>query len=327
MRRSKNEYELVGHGDMPDFKMFLVRLAYRNPHSHKEFELCLILSGSVRLFTAREARDFSAGELFIVNPHETHEIQALAGPDGTEANLLSLQVTPRWCERFYPKMPYVEFGSIDPSANAREISIADTLATKLKELALAYFSRDSDSAAGREFFCFARIADIFHSLAKDVPFRILTEGERSSRAAKSDRVNRITNYIETHFMEKILLADIARHERLTHAYLSHFFRDNIGMNFQRFVTLLRFDEARRLVERTDMPITDISLTCGFSDYRYLNRIYEEKIGCTPAEYRKRHRQERKPGVIDLSETDRHAKQRFYSDAEIVAILGKQRHVQ
>lgn len=322
MRRSKNEYELVGHGDMPDFKMFLVRLAYRNPHSHKEFELCLILSGSVRLFTAREARDFSAGELFIVNPHETHEIQALAGPDGTEADLLSLQVTPRWCERFYPKMPYVEFSPIATAEEKNRAAIRQTLEAGMRHLALAYFSQAPDEAKGREFFCFARISDIFHSLSKDIPFRILTEGERSSRAAKSDRVGRITSYIETHFMEKILLADIARHEELTHAYLSHFFRDNLGMNFQRFVTLLRFDEARRLVERTDMPITDISLTCGFSDYRYLNRIYEEKLGCTPAEYRKQHRTERKSGVIDLSETDRHAKQRFYSDAESIAILGK-----
>jgi AraC-like DNA-binding protein len=322
MRRSRNEYEMVGHGDMPDFRMFLVRIAWRNAHSHREFELCLVVSGSVRVFTSRRTRVFSEGELFIVNPHETHEIQAVAGAHEREAILLSLQTSPRWCERFFPKLPYVEFGSAAPDEPLAAAEAAHEISMLLKRLALAYFSDGMETAEGREFFCFARIADIFCLLMKHVPHCALTEGERASRAAKSDRAERITDYIGSHFTEKILLADIARREGLTLAYLSHFFRDSFGMSFQRFVTLLRFDEARRLVERTDMPITDIGIACGFSDYRYLNKIYAEKIGCNPAIWRKQHADDRERTSVGLSETDKHAKQRFFTDEESVELLGK-----
>ena len=37
------------------------------------------------------------------------------------------------------------------------------------------------------------------------------------------------------------------------------FKDMIGMSFQQYVALLRFDRARRLVEHTSMSITTICM--------------------------------------------------------------------
>jgi len=322
MAGSKGEYEVVDHGDLADIKVFLVSLSYRNPHIHREFELCLVLSGSVRVSSLHETRDFSEGGLFLINPHQTHEIHAVSdkpsrGRSGeVPAEILSLQVSSRWCERFFPKMAYVEFGSVDAGA-ALEGENGTRLRLCLRELALAYFGR----APSFEFACVSRVAEVFHLLLVNVHWRLLTDKERSARIARSDRVNRITEYIEAHFMEKISLTEIARREGLTLAYLSHFFRDNLNMSFQRFVALLRFDEARHLVELTDMPITDISLTCGFSDYRYLNRVYAERIGCTPAEFRKS-RGASPSGPRDAA--GRGAKQRFYTFAESLSILSSRR---
>jgi AraC-like DNA-binding protein len=342
---SKGEYEVVDHGDLADIKVFLVALSYRNPHIHREFELCQVLSGAVRVSSEQETHDVAQGGFFIINPHQAHEIHAIGGgrlrlkgaSDACE--ILSLQVSPRWCERFFPKMAFVEFGAPDVGA-ALDVPSLEALRGAMRELALAYFSREP----AFEFACVSHVAAIFHLLLTGLPWRTLTERERSARVARSERVNRITEYVEEHCTERLLLSDIARREGLTLAYLSHFFRDSLSMSFQRFVTLLRFDEARYLIERTDMPITDVSLTCGFSDYRYLNRIYVEKLGVTPAEYRKARRNSASPGsgakahneggVMNessdkapfdrdralSSRQGRGAKQRFYSAAESIAAL-------
>ena len=327
---SKGEYEVVDHGDLADIKVFLVALSYRNPHIHREFELCQVISGRVRVSSGAETHDVATGGFFIISPHQVHEIHALGSgrtrikgaADACE--ILSLQVSPRWCERFFPKMGFVEFGTRDVGAALGAASL-EALRIAMRELALAYFTR----GPAFEFACVSRVAAVFHLLMTSLPWRMLTERERSARVARSERVNRITEYVEAHCTERILLSEIARREGLTLAYLSHFFRDNLSMSFQRFVSLLRFDEARYLIERTDMPITDVSLTCGFSDYRYLNRIYAEKLGVTPAEYRKARRESASGGGdggsalayrAPLDREDRGAKQRFYTLAESIAAL-------
>ena len=40
------EFEVISHGNM-DYNIFLNNLLYRTPHVHKEFEVCLLLDGSV----------------------------------------------------------------------------------------------------------------------------------------------------------------------------------------------------------------------------------------------------------------------------------------
>lgn len=324
MGGSKNEYEVVDYNDLADIKIFLVCLSYRNPHIHREFELCRVLSGSVRVSSQHETYDFGPGDLFLFNPHQVHEIHA-RGESATErdAEILSLQVSSRWCERFFPKMAYVEFAPVDLGTQLDGKTSAK-LKEEMRKLAIAYFTKER----GYEFICISRVAEIFHLLMTGAEWHLLSDKERSARIARSDRVNRIIEYVESRVTEKILLSEIAKREGLTLPYLSHFFRDNLNMSFQRFVTLLRFDEARHLVELTDLPITDISFTCGFSDYRYLNRIYMEKIGCTPSEYRKSRRETDLLTVsgaagknADLSNRDdRHAKQRFYSNEKSLSVL-------
>ena len=46
----KDEFEVISHG-AADYKVFVVNLLYRTPHIHKDFEICLLLEGSVRLLS------------------------------------------------------------------------------------------------------------------------------------------------------------------------------------------------------------------------------------------------------------------------------------
>ena len=56
-----NEFEIVAHNQMHDFRLFLVNLLYRTPHIHKDFEICLILEGETSLLTAGRLSSPSAG--------------------------------------------------------------------------------------------------------------------------------------------------------------------------------------------------------------------------------------------------------------------------
>ncbi len=273
------EYEIVKHLQMEDLNLFLVEMTYRTPHMHKEFEICMVLSGMVTVYTNQETRTFEKGDLILCNPHQSHELHALT----ENAVLLSIQTASGFCARAYPDIRRLEFDNIFLSfqEKPRELPRLRRLALEVAEL---YLKKESNY----EFFCMAHLYEIFGILLCTQPWHKVSEREQTEQYYKGERMNRITNYIESHFTEKVMLTDIARQEKLSMHYLSHFFKEMLGIPFQQYVALMRFERARKLVERTSKSITEICLECGFSDYRYLNKIYQKQLGYTPMEYRSSH---------------------------------------
>lgn len=82
------EFEIISHSQM-NFKLFLVNMLYRTPHIHKDFELCLLLDGSLFLQAQNETHSLETGDFFVVNPFQSHELKA-----DSPALLVSLQVHP-----------------------------------------------------------------------------------------------------------------------------------------------------------------------------------------------------------------------------------------
>ncbi|HBA50752.1 MAG TPA: hypothetical protein DCZ91_23735 [Lachnospiraceae bacterium] len=70
-------------------------------------------------------------------------------------------------------------------------------------------------------------------------------------------------------------------------HLSHFIKKMLGISFQEYLNNVRFEHALQLVRHSDFNILDVCLETGFSSSRYLNQMFEKKLGCTVKEYRKR----------------------------------------
>ncbi|MFQ9704031.1 MAG: helix-turn-helix domain-containing protein [Enterocloster clostridioformis] len=59
-------------------------------------------------------------------------------------------------------------------------------------------------------------------------------------------------------------------EDLSLTYLSHFFKEYLGIPFQEYLAKIRCEKARQLLLLTDFPLLDICMSCGFSDSKYFN---------------------------------------------------------
>lgn len=276
----KEEYEIIEHSQIEDLNIFLVEMTYRCPHMHREFEICMVLSGTVTIYTGGERRNFEKGGLILFNPRQTHEIHTL-----TENSLiLSVQVASGFYKRIYPEISRLEFEDTAVLAGEKSEEKRRKLQALILELASAYMEKET----GYEFFCMAYLSEFFGELLQNQPWHLISEKEKSERYTKGKRMNRIMDYVENHFTEKLLLSDISRLEGLSIYYLSHFFKEMLGLSFQEYIALRRFERARKMVEQTNRSLTEICMECGFSDYRYLNKIYKKQLGYTPMEYRSSH---------------------------------------
>ena len=108
------------------------------------------------------------------------------------------------------------------------------------------------------------------------------------------RTRSISQYIEQHAGEKLLLSDIAARENLSLYYLSHLFKETFGMPFQTYLLKIRCENARRLLLLTDLSLLDICISCGFSDPKYFNKGFRQQYQLSPKEYRQQFRHEKLP---------------------------------
>ena len=68
--------------------------------------------------------------------------------------------------------------------------------------------------------------------------------------------------------------------------LSKVFSGIFHTNFNQYLNEIRLNYATSLLENTKMRITDIYLEAGFESQRTFNRVFRQKYGRTPSEYRK-----------------------------------------
>ncbi len=269
-----HEYELVPH-EIGGFRVFLVNVLYRTPHSHKDLEFGLVLKGQVDLIFGEEHLPVSEASLFLINSFTLHELRA-----SEPCLLLMVQVSPDFFTNYFPQLSSFRF---ENSAFARDFS-TDAAAVFQDCFALAqeYFNEQPLY----ELSCAAYLNRLLFSLLRLIPHSVITPQEQKLQAVRQNKFRYLTDAIDDRYSGRLLLSDLSEEMHVSLYYLSHFFKENFHMPFQEYLSRVRCEKARQMLLLTDRSLLDISIACGFSDPKYFNRSFREFYGIAPKEYRK-----------------------------------------
>lgn len=84
----------------------------------------------------------------------------------------------------------------------------------------------------------------------------------------------------------ITLEEIAYKLHVTEEYLSTIFKKETGMTFSETIRNHRIAKVKELLHTTSLKINDIAQLAGYSDGKYMSRVFKEIVGMSPGEYRK-----------------------------------------
>ncbi|MBQ8332135.1 MAG: helix-turn-helix transcriptional regulator [Clostridia bacterium] len=70
---------------------------------------------------------------------------------------------------------------------------------------------------------------------------------------------------------------------------SRFFKRVSGRSFNDHLLEVRLNNSQKKLLQSDMPISDVALSCGFEYPSYFIRKFKSKYGMTPKEYREKYR--------------------------------------
>ena len=108
---------------------------------------------------------------------------------------------------------------------------------------------------------------------------------RHSENGYSKAVQTITDYIQLHLEEEILLSDIAKEMGYSDYYLSKKFKKETGKTIKEYIRDARLQRAAFLLKTGRHSIQDISQQLHFSSFSYFIECFKQKYGMTPGEYR------------------------------------------
>ena len=98
----------------------------------------------------------------------------------------------------------------------------------------------------------------------------------------------LEQYIQEHIASPLTVAELASHFRLSHGEIYRIFKEYFSLTPAEYIKKRRLSYAKKLLATTSLPIREIAIRCGISDYNYFSKVFRAGIGTTPTAYRKTH---------------------------------------
>ena len=147
-------------------------------------------------------------------------------------------------------------------------------------LALALIAR---FASPEEAMQVARVNLIAGSDVSAIAYASLTRG----RAAQDAVVARCQAWAASNYQCEAPVAHLVALSGLAERSFNKRFAQATGMRPLEYIQTLRLEEAKQLLESTDLPVEAIAREVGYQDGTFFNRLFKRKVTLSPAQYRRR----------------------------------------
>ena len=122
-------------------------------------------------------------------------------------------------------------------------------------------------------------------LTENLCSQILKRRELDNTSQK----NEVLSFIAQNFTRDDFSLDLTADSlNLTKAKISAILKEDIGMGFPQYISLLRINEVKRLLVETQQPIQEIIRSTGYLDVSNFIRRFKTLEGMTPGQYRSLH---------------------------------------
>jgi len=286
------QIELVQFPKINHVRAFVNQIKYRNSHFHKEYEFSLVLSGEGEITINSKKYACKKGDVFFVGSGDPHSysskpVQKDSLKQEKSHNpspvFLIFQISNHFLLNYFPQIRTTVFESgklsdLIPEEQAKEVEELLVLAAETYLKQESYF----------QIPLVNYISKILVYLYKYNKHEILSETEKQKSKRKNERLQRIVSYIDLNFTNHIRLEDVAGEDNLSLTHFSHMFSSYFGVTFQEYINLKRLENAIRLMKNSQKNLLEISYESGFSDPKYMSKMFIKKFNCTPKQYRKEH---------------------------------------
>lgn len=273
---SERNIENIIYNRIPNLKIFVNEISYVTPHLHLDYELGLVLEGESEFIVSGNAYNLIKGDLILVNPNELHEIRTKL----EDAVFLFIQFKESVFSSVLHSKEIILFGErvLNLQAENKYNNVVDSISN----LARVYFE---DSDTNLKFDVIGVFYQFIFELLKTVNYRFVEDKQQASNDKNLARLNNFLRFCNDNYKHSVSLSVFAESEDLSLSYASRFVKNQMGISFQEHIRNLRFEEAKSLLKNERISLTEVAYESGFTDLRYMQDLFKEKLNVTASEYR------------------------------------------
>lgn len=244
-------------------------------HWHDAMEILFCLNGGVRIHAEHDTLTLSHNQLIVFDSKEVHSIHS----DSKLYMFLCIHVDKKLLSVYCPNLELYHI-------KCRPVPLDDPKAIQYihlcqlaHELTRTNIKNASTRAMRSDGTALLMLADLIQYFSEYAPPETASgHGNRTIRE--------LISYVNEHYTEKLSLEDAANYVGFSREYFCRFFKQHMGLTFLRYLNEVRISHAGRLLSSTDLSISEIMNTCGFTNQTIFNRLFKEIYGMTPRQARK-----------------------------------------
>ncbi len=173
---------------------------------------------------------------------------------------------------------------LTPSEGLRRVLAHSTVVRSTAEMRNA-MQQIFAEFAGRHFARAHILRALSGALIGLVAREMAANGRMPGGMAKSDLLQRFEALLEQHFLQHWTVSDYAAALSITSTHLSRVTRSATGHAASHLILDRVIREARRNLVYTNLPVSTIAYTLGFSDPAYFSRLFSGATGLSPRGFR------------------------------------------
>ena len=248
-------------------------------HWHGELEIIYVKSGFLTVSISGENYIGTPGDAFVVSPGNLHLMGSQSGTVDYYTFLFPLK--------------YISFCTDDmldekllEPLNSGHLMICprvnDTAKELCEQLIKIYEAKNDESES--------KITTQVRT--KIILLQFILEMWKKGFVIENDTSGRNTvekemvSYIQQNFTGKISLREFGEQFHLSEKYISRYFKEHFHITLSQYVTYLRLEHAKQLLQDTDIPVTDVAMQSGYQNVSYFIRSFQKAYAVSPLKYRK-----------------------------------------
>lgn len=259
---------------------------HEQPHSHLFFEALLVTDGRGTVTANGQTCRVQKGDAVLYDPGVLHfESSSLKAP--MSVLFFALE------KPHIPGNPKQDLRLSSPCFTVSTGPYFETLKAML-QLTLKELAQKNTSGS--------IVAQSLACSAATVLWQLTAPNKAAQPLKENTPVAAAALYIQQHYAEALNLQKIAENCNLSKYHLAHLFSREMGISPGAYLLEQRLLAARHLLQGTTLSVRNVAEQCGFQEVGYFCRVFKQKNGRSPLQFRKSYTAHSKPVQLAQNST-------------------------
>lgn len=256
-------------------------------HTHDYLELAYVVEGDFHQKILGKDVVFEQGELCLIDKNCLHQDYLL----NQSATILFLGISNEMFDEIIDENNTSEkIVSFLQSALLKQKDLQQYLhfrpktnySSNMEDCLQTLLSELCRNDAGSRYICKGLLIRLFRLLSTEYEFSLSKEQQKTMSWIIFEEVS---EYIQTHYVD-VTIQDLVKIFHFQEDYFNRLIKKKTGLTYSGFVQQIRLSKAAAFLAGTDYSVDEITEKVGYHNKGYFYKIFQEKYGMTPKQYRK-----------------------------------------